>query len=137
MLQFVSVEAFFGRHGGVSQPTRAFHLFIVIGERLERDGGAAFAAAEFIVAGVCHGAQQPGAERAAAKAIDAAKRGNEGFLGGISGHVVIAKNAQGGVESAVLVGEYEPVEGIEVTVLGVTDKGGFVHKCLGKESWYE
>jgi hypothetical protein len=127
MLEFIGFEFGFGTHRAIGQPAGGFEFVILVVGRFERDGGPAFLTAEFVVAGVGDGAEQPGFEGAAAVAVQAAKSGDEGFLGGIGGLGIVAENAQGGVVERILVGQHEPVEGLEVTMLRVVDQGGFIH----------
>jgi hypothetical protein len=73
MFEFVGFGDLLGGHGCVGQPAWGFDFFLVIVGRFEWDGGTALFAAQFVVAGVGDGAQQPGFERSAAKAVDVPK----------------------------------------------------------------
>ena len=64
------------------------------------------------------------------------ERGKERVLRGIGGEIVIAEDAQGGVEERVLIMQDERIEGIEVAALGGLDEGGFVHCILPADLLY-
>ncbi len=58
------------------------------------------------------------------------ERGKKRILRGIGGEIVIAEDAQGGVEERILIMQDERVEGIEVAALRGLDEGGFVHRIM-------
>jgi len=64
-------------------PQMRIGLFLQVTEGFPRDTRTAFSMAQRIVAGVGDDAQQPRAERAAAKLREVAVRGDAGLLGGI------------------------------------------------------
>jgi len=127
MLEFVGFELSGGSEGGIGQPARGVHFVAIVGFGFEGSCRSAFLAAEFIVAGVGDGAQEPGFERSAAVGFDGAEGGDEGFLRGVGGAVFVTEDAQRGVEDHVLIMEDKAVEGVEVAALGGGDEGGFVH----------
>ncbi len=55
------------------------------------------------------------------------ERGKKRILRCIGGEIVIAKDAQGGVEERILIMQDERIESIEVAALRGLDEGGFVH----------
>ena len=58
------------------------------------------------------------------------ERGKKRILRRIGGEIVIAEDAQGGVEERILIMQDERIEGIEVAALCGLDEGGFVHEIL-------
>ena len=58
------------------------------------------------------------------------ERGKKRILRGIGGEIVIAEDAQGGVEERILIMQDERIEGIEVAALRGLDEGGFVHNIM-------
>lgn len=127
VLEFVGFELLGGAEGGISQPARGVHFVAVVGLGFEGSRRSALLAAEFVVAGVGDGAQEPGFERSAAVGFDGAEGGDEGFLRGVGGAVFVSEDAKRGVEDHVLIMQDKGVEGVEVAALGGGDEGGFVH----------
>ena len=64
------------------------------------------------------------------------ERGKKRILRCISGEIVIAEDAQGGVVERILIMLDERVEGIEVAALRGLDEGRFVHCILSADLLY-
>ena len=62
--------------------------------------------------------------------------GKKRILRGVGGEIVIAEDAQGGVEECILIMQDERVEGIEVAALCGLDESRFVHCILSADLLY-
>ena len=62
------------------------------------------------------------------------ERGKERILRRIGGEIVIAEDAQGGIEERILIMQDQRVEGIEVAALCGLDERRFVHYVLPVDS---
>ena len=58
------------------------------------------------------------------------ERGKKRILSRIGSEIVIAEDAQGGVEERVLIMQDERIEGIKIAALRGLDEGGFVHVIM-------
>ena len=81
---------------------------------VERSGGPAFAAAQFVAAAVAGDAQQPGGEVAAAVAVERPPGGDHRILRGILGGGRRAQHAQAEPEDAPLVAPHEQIERVKL-----------------------
>jgi hypothetical protein len=104
-----------GRVGDVDRLLAAWR------RRIEREGGAASAAAQLIGAGVGGDAHEPGPEVAATKRADVPVRGDECVLAGILGGGRRADHTEAEVEDRPLVQLDEAIECVKVAVARFAD----------------
>jgi len=124
--QFGAEEALLGRLGFIGQVEgRA-----VAGHVVERHLGTAPATSQLVGTGVRGNAEQPGAEDAAAIAVDAAVGCQEGVLGNVLGGMAGSEHAQAKAVHDVLVRFHEDVERSEVARPGSRQQRGVVDASL-------
>ena len=114
----------------ILQPFRRFNQLALIGLRLDRDGGPAALAAQFVVTGVGHNAQKPTLKGSPAISVQLAIHGDDGFLGGIRGGILVCHDAVRHVISYFLVLEHELIKGVKVSINSTCYQFGLFHDCL-------